>query len=224
MNSSPPRITRRLDVSDPREIEAYERAFHAAFRAATHNRLVRWLWDWDDAASRLRTRVPYEHQAIWVLSTTRDVVTAGIGVNVRREQLQAAAFGFRVPDASGPDPASRCYCEILTLFVIGRESVRTRFGLWREVFEDLRGLGFTHALATTAPKVLPLYRFIGGRVLAETCVRGEARVFLEFDLSRTCRRGRREPAMTDGSGGGPVSGEAASCRPAEGVRIPRNQP
>jgi hypothetical protein len=185
-------VTRRLDLSDPREIEAYERAFHAAFERATHNRLVRWLWEWDDAGRRLRTRIPYEDQAIWVLPPSPGSVTTGLGVNVRMRGLQASAFGFRLPDDAGPGAGERRFCEILTLFIVRPESLRRQFAVWREVFGNLRGLGFTHAVATTAPKVLPLYRFLGARVLAEACVEGERRIFLEFDLSRVSRgNGRR---------------------------------
>lgn len=188
MTSPAASLTRRLDLSDPREIEAYEHAFHAAFERATHNRLVRWLWEWDDAGRRLRTRIPYEDQAIWVLPATPGSVTTGLGVNVRMRQLQASAFGFRLPGIEGSGLEEPRFCEILTLFIVRRESLRRQLAVWREVFGGLRELGFTHAVATTAPKVLPLYRFLGARVLAEACLEGEQRIFLEFDLART-RRG-----------------------------------
>ena len=40
----------RLDLADPEQIAEYERAFYAGFQRARGNRLIRTLWNWDDAA------------------------------------------------------------------------------------------------------------------------------------------------------------------------------
>jgi hypothetical protein len=181
------RATRRLDTGDPAEIAAYETAFYRGFERATHNRLVRWLWDWDCEAGRLRTRIGYDDQRIWVLPGERGLVTAGIAVNVRLKQLQASAFGFGVPQELREEAEAGRVCEILTLFAVGDGGLGWKLPLWREVFADLRAEGFTHALATTAPKMLPLYRFIRARILGQAEIEGETRFFLQFDLSRIRR-------------------------------------
>jgi hypothetical protein len=174
------RRTRLLDRTDPREIAAYERAFYLGFRRAAHNRLVRWLWEWDDAAERLRTRVPYAEQEIWVLPDAAGGVDAAIAVNTTLQTLQAAAYGFSAP-VLGPGTRS---CEFLTFFAVGNFSLAGKFPLWTEMFADLQARGFTHALATTAPKVLPLYRWMGAQEIARREIEGETRVFLLFDLAQ----------------------------------------
>jgi len=181
------RATRRLDCGDPAAVESYERAFYAGFESATHNRLVRWLWDWDHASRRLRTRIPYADQQIWILPEASAGLWAAIAVNVRLRELQGAAFGFSVPPNLADAAAAGRVCEFLTFFAIGERSLSKKLPLWREMFRDLREEGFTHALATTAPRMLPLYRWIDAQVLAETRLEGETRHFLVFDLARTRR-------------------------------------
>src|SRR5436189_208493 len=105
----------RLDTSSENEREAYERAFYAAFQRAAGNRLIRQLWQWDDASGRLATR----------------------------------------------------------------------FKFWRDSFAALRGDGFHAGYATTARRVLNLYRLLGAKILKEAEIEGEMRYFLEFDLQNT---------------------------------------
>ena len=179
------RATRLLNRDDPAEIAAYERAFYRGFAKAAHNRLVRWLWDWDDAAQRLRTRIPYAEQAIWVLPDAAGGVDAAIAVNLELRTLQAAAYGFAAPATA---PGDR-FCEFLTLFTVENFSLTGKFPLWTEMFDDLRAAGFTHALATTSPKILRLYRWMGAQVIGEAAIEAEVRYFLRFDLARRPRSG-----------------------------------
>ena len=183
----PERATRRLDLSSPANRERFERAFYAGFEHITHNRIVRWLWDWDHDARRLRTRIPYSDQQIWSLHTADNDLWAAIAANTRLQQLQSAAFGFAVPPDLAEDARAGRVCEFLTIFAVGEKSLPRKLPLWREVFSDLRRDGFTHALATTAPKMLPLYRWIEGTVIGERQIDGETRLFLIFDLQRTRR-------------------------------------
>jgi hypothetical protein len=185
-----PRVTRRLDLRNPREIEAYERAFYRGFERATHNRLVRWLWEWDDAERRLRCRVPYPEQQIWVIDEDATGIGSAIAVNLGMQTLQAAAYGFAVPADLVEAARGGRVCEFLTFFAVGDHSLAAKHALWTELFDDLRADGFIAALATTAPKVLPLYRRMGVTVLAEAALEGETRYFLRFDLSRTAARVR----------------------------------
>ena len=186
MNVSRPRTTRLLDLQDAGEIEQFERGFYTAFSHATHNRLVRWLWDWDHAAKRLRTRIPYSEQRIWALTAGDGSLTGAIAVNVALRSLQAAAYGFAIPVGLAAERA----CEFLTFFEVSNFSLSGKHALWTELFDDLRVEGRTHALATTSPKVLPMYRRMGVDVIGEAELAGEVRYFLQFDLTRTARAGR----------------------------------
>ena len=114
-------------------------------------------------------------------------VWAAIAVNVGMHQLQSAAFGFTVPEALREAASAHRVCEFLTLFAVGDPSLSRKLPLWREVFHDLHAAGFTHALATTAPKMLPLYRWIKAEVIGEAHIEGESRVFLQFHLGRRKR-------------------------------------
>jgi hypothetical protein len=184
------RLTRMLDPTDPVLVAAYERAFFQAFARATHNRLVRWLWEWDDAAGRLRTRIPYSHQLLWGICTAAGDVTDAIAVNVAMVELQSAAYGFAVPESLVAEVRAGRVCEFLTFFAVGPHALEGKLGLWRELFDDLRGLGFTHALGTCSPVVLPLYRWMGATQIGSAEIEQEKRIFLQFDLTRTHRRAR----------------------------------
>src|ERR1017187_8604834 len=54
-----------LDVSDPVQVAEYEYHFYLAYAGLAENRLVRLIWDWDDAGQRVRTRIPYDDQVIY---------------------------------------------------------------------------------------------------------------------------------------------------------------
>lgn len=181
MTAPRPRATRLLATDNAEEIARFERGFYTAFSHATHNRLVRWLWDWDHDAHRLRTRIPYAEQRIWVLTDSAGELTAAIAVNTALHTLQGAAYGFAVPPNLGPGRV----CEFLTFFSVGDASLSRKHTLWTELFDDLRTAGFTRALATTSPKILPMYRRMGVEVIGEATLEGEARYFLQFDLTRT---------------------------------------
>lgn len=190
-NARPEQQTRRLDANDPAVQESFEQFFYRGFEQATHNRLIRTLWDWDIANRRLRTRIPYADQALWARYSDEHFA-AGICVNTTLRELQSAAYGFSVPPELAPQAAHGRVCELLALFVVEDNSLAGMFAFWNDIFEALRGEGFTHALATTASRILPLYRRMGALVLAETVIEGQPRHFLHFDLARTSRWVKRE--------------------------------
>lgn len=193
------RGTRLLACEDAAEVAAFERAFYQGFERATHNRLVRWLWDWDDAGRRLRTRIPYADQRIWMVPAEGGAVGAAIAVNVRLQTLQANAYGFTVPANLSEAAKAGKVCEFLTFFVVGDHSLTSKYTLWTEMFDDLRAAGLTHALATTAPKVLPMYRRMGVEVIGEAAIEGEVRYFLRFDLERTAGNRKEAAGQTAGT-------------------------
>jgi hypothetical protein len=170
-----------LDTTDPEAVTAFEEGFYLGFEKSSHNQLIQWLWIWEVESRRLRTRVPYEDQLIWV-RRQHGRVEAAIAVNVRMLLLQSSAFGFSHPPDFSQD---RQVCEILAAFTNANQSIANGHALWTKSFSDLRARGFTDSLATCALKLLPLYRRMGAKILAEGTIENEVRYFLHFHLVRT---------------------------------------
>jgi hypothetical protein len=176
-----------LDPSLPIEREEYERAFYTAFQRAVGNRLIRQLWQWDEAAGRLATRIAYEEQIIYTLrNDASGAIRIALAVNHVLRSFQSAAYGFSPP----ADPQG-C-CEMLTVFTVGEYRLPTTLSFWRATFADLCARGYHTAYATTAPRVLGFYLRKGARVIDEREIDGEMRYFLSFDLSHREWRGGRE--------------------------------
>jgi hypothetical protein len=180
-----------LDPSSDIEREKYERAFYEAFERAAGNRLIRKLWIWDDGARKLRTRIPYEDQFIYVLRDSAGDVVTGLGVNHVMNSFQSSSYGF-----DPPQNLAGC-CEFLTAFSVREYRLHTRFKFWRDSFADLHARGFHTAYATTARRVLNLYLYLGGRILEEREIEGEMRYFLVFDLGSKKGPGQDNPVTFD---------------------------
>ncbi|QJW83790.1 hypothetical protein HK414_06555 [Ramlibacter terrae] len=106
-------------------------------------------------------------------------------------QLQSAAFGFAVPAAEAAAGA----CEFVTFFAAGDDRApAARLRLFEGVFRDLHRRGLRVAYASTAHRPLPIYRRIGGDVVADASIDGEARYFLRFSLERHWMRMPRDAA------------------------------
>ncbi|MFN4276495.1 MAG: hypothetical protein ACK4FJ_09345 [Ferrovibrio sp.] len=176
-----------LDASDANAVLAYEASFYRAFSAVTGNRLIRWLWQWDDDAKRLATRIPYNDQIVYLQREANGEVRAALAVNVALRQCQAGAFGFAMPEDKG-------LCEFLTVFVNDGHDLRTRYAFWTDCFADLRNRGLLAGYATTARRPLGLYRRLGADVVATATIEGEERFFLRFSLDRDYIRRRTEAA------------------------------
>lgn len=176
-----------LDTSDAEERAAYERAFYAAFLRVSGNRLIRSLWRWDDAGRRLATRIPYEDQVVFAGRDECGHIETVIATNVALREFQSAAFGFE------PAPGAVGCCEFLTFFTVRDFRLAVKMRFWEACFAELRQRGLHMAYATTAARLLPIYRRIGGEVLDEAVVEGEARYFLRFSLDRHWMRQTRHP-------------------------------
>lgn len=174
-----------LDTEDAAQRAAYERAFYAAFSRVTGNRLIRSLWAWDDAGRRLAARIPYADQVVFVGRDERGEIETAIATNWALHEFQSTAFGF-----PRPARAAGC-CEFLTFFTVRDFRLAVKIRFWEACFAELRRRGLRVAYATTAARVLPVYRRLGGEVLAETVVEGEARYFLRFSLARHWMRLRK---------------------------------
>jgi hypothetical protein len=165
-----------LDISDPIQVAAYERAFFSVFEPITHNRLIRWLWDWDDAAKRLRTRVPYDEQTVLIERDESGEVRRALAIGTKLETLQAAEYGFKIP--VGPE----C-CESLAFFTVGDRRFEGTRRFYNACRQRLLERGFRTMYATGAPRILRLHQFVGGELLESREIEGEIRNFVRIQLS-----------------------------------------
>jgi hypothetical protein len=172
---------RELDTGNPDHIALYERAFYDAFAPLTQNRLIRRLWEWDHAAKRLRTRVPYREQTIFATHTADGGLETVIALGTQLETIQSADYGFDVPRGATS-------CEALAVFGAGKRRLKETVQFGARCCELLRGRGFRTIYATCSPRVLPIYFWIGGEVLESREIEGETRHFFQISLDTPARR------------------------------------
>jgi hypothetical protein len=171
-----------LDPEDGEALERFERAFYGAFTRAKANRLVRSLWQWDDAARRIRPHIPYADQRVLFRNDEEGAVDTAAAINVRLASYQAARLGFDPPPASLSG-----HCEVLALFSRRDADLVGLRTFFQEVAEDLLAQGLRSADATCTDRLLPAYRHIGGQPLARQCLDGENRTLLRFQLAQVAR-------------------------------------
>jgi hypothetical protein len=177
-----------VNVTDDGQVGEYERTFYHSYAGLPDNKLVRLIWDWDDARQRARTRIPYADQVIYSERDADGRLTGAMAVNLNwPTAFQGQAFGFAVPDrlsASG-DPGGRC-CEILNVMLIPQRATTARESYRRFIsdfgYRDLRDQGFDVAYSTCARRLLRPYQRLGARLLGQTAINGEDRYFLCWPL------------------------------------------
>lgn len=177
-----------IDITDAEQVHEYERRLYGAFARLADNKLVRLIWDWDDARQRARTKISYTDQVIYSARDASGELTVAMAVNLNYPvEFQAAAFGFTPP--GGQDGR---VCEILNVFTTPhhRETARASYGSFISGFgyRDLAAQGFEAACATCTRRRLRPYQRLGARVLAQAEIAGESRFFLLWplrDLVRT---------------------------------------
>lgn len=171
-------LLEQLDPANPKMVELYERAFHLAYQRVPTNTLIRDLWKWDDASGRLATRIPYDDQFVFLLRGSEGGIETAIGVNTAMRHFQATAFDFAPPaDTTG-------VCELLTFFTVADGALVRAFRFWEAFCVEMCARGFHTAFATTAPRPLPTYRYMGAEVLETREIAGQQRFLLRFDLNR----------------------------------------
>jgi hypothetical protein len=173
-----------LDLSEPAAVAEYERAFYEGFVGVVGNRLIRDLWIWDDEARRLRTRVPYEDQVVFVARNGEGRIETAFATNLALRHFQSEAYGFSIEgDAAGCG-------EVLTFFTLGAKRLGERLLFVDACFAELRARGLHTAYTTIGPHLLLTYRRLGAEVLAAREIRGETRYFLRFSVQRLAERRR----------------------------------
>lgn len=171
-----------IDITDARQIHEYEQQFYHAYAALADNKLVRLIWEWDDARHRVRTRICYADQVIYSARDADGRLTVAMAVNLNYPaQFQAAAFGFIPSDGPG-DRA----CEILNVITTPHhgETARATYGSFVRGFGfgDLVAHGFEAAYSTCTRRRLRPYQRLGAQVLAQASIAGEDRFFLRWVL------------------------------------------
>ncbi|WP_300611577.1 hypothetical protein [Trebonia sp.] len=170
-----------VDVADDRQVGEYERHFYRAYAGLTDNKLVRLIWDWDDAGQRIRTRISYADQVIYTARDPGGRLTVAMAVNLNPAEFQAAAFGFSPPD----EPGTR-FCEILNVMTTPhhRETARATYGSFIQGFGygDLVAQGFEVAYSTCTRRRLRPYQLLGAGVLGQASINGEERFFLRWPI------------------------------------------
>jgi hypothetical protein len=173
-----------LDVNDPRQVIAYERDFYAAFEPLSENRLIRWLWDWDHTERRLRTRVPYDEQTVFIEWEETGEVRRALAIGTKLRTIQAADYGFEIPKHSEN-------CESLTFFTMGKRDYEGTRRFYSTCRQRLVERGFESIYATGAPRILRLHMFVGGQLLESREIEGEIRNFVRIPV-RAARARRKD--------------------------------
>ncbi|MCP9808958.1 hypothetical protein KBY58_05890 [Cyanobium sp. HWJ4-Hawea] len=167
---------KRLNHLDDLAVQRYEEAFYLAFSRAKSNRLIRQLWNWDDVAGRIRTKIPYQDQHIFLLRAPDGNVDTATAINWRMEDYQAAQLGFIPPESIAG------HAEILTLFSRKDADLEGLRRFMKLTAEECLALGLRSADATCTNRLLPIYQHLGGEALASRLIDGEQRTLLRFEL------------------------------------------
>lgn len=151
-----------LDVKNPEDVAAYERALYRAFSAAGSIVLDR-IWEFDRKNRRAKTRVAYEGQEIYA-ARAGDAIIAAAAMNYDMTRpLQLEMIGFTV------DKSETGVCEGLALFSLdtfaGHAAVSLR--LKDYTFSMVRRRHIRTMYATCSQRRLGGYRRLGWREIDE---------------------------------------------------------
>jgi hypothetical protein len=166
----------QLDLSNGEHIDAFERAFYQAFSRSKGNQLVRKLWIWNDDRARLKTRIPYSDQKIFVSWDEAGEVDTAVAFNCSNDYFQAGFFGFELPARQGS-----CY-EILAFYSKRDQKFRElRDFMWQcALYCDQHGVSCIDATCTD--RLLRAYRRVGAVLQSTVMIDGETRHLIRFSI------------------------------------------
>jgi hypothetical protein len=170
-----------LDLQNQAHIADFERALFTVFAPLTHNLLIRKLWLWDEANCRLKTRVPYAEQTIFVSRDADGNIETALALGVSLETAQSAAYGFAIEK-------DEKNCEALAFFGLGERQMRHTQRFWKACRETLLQRGVENIYGTCAPRVMPVYKWVGAQVLDTREIENETRLFFHINLLQATRR------------------------------------
>lgn len=166
-----------LDLSNEAHVDAFERAFYLAFSRSKSNQLVRRLWIWNDEAARLKTRIPYSEQKIFVSWDEEGGVDTAVAFNCSTDYFQAGFFGFERPALLDSG------YEILAFYSKRDQKFRElRAFMWQcALYCDQQGVSCI--AATCTDRLLRAYRRVGAVLQSTVMIDGEARHLLRFNIA-----------------------------------------
>ncbi len=167
-----------LDTSNPEEIVAFEQAQYTAFEQ-TQIRTLDIIWECDHRHRRLKSRLPYDRQEVFVAWFERRIV-AGFAVNRDLTgELQLEVTGFTV-DKSEPD-----ICEGIGLFCLqfyaGDAVIIAE--LCDHALGRLREQGIRKMYGTCSVGRLRTYKMMGFELLDKTDFHGEQKCLILQDVT-----------------------------------------
>jgi hypothetical protein len=176
-----------LPTADAQQVAEYEHHFYQAYANLTGNTLVRQIWDWDDERQRLKTKIPYDEQVVYLWRDQHHRLLLALAVNVCSRSFQSEAFGFT------PDDPDQRWCEILNVMSTEHlhPSTAATFAtrMLQDRFRELVARGFAIAYATCTRRRLRPYLHLGAKLLKETTLNGEARFFLLWPMRELVQEG-----------------------------------
>jgi hypothetical protein len=168
----------QLDLSNEAHIHAFEQSFYLAFSRSKGNSLVRKLWLWNDEDSRLKTRIPYSSQRIFVTWDEAGEVDTAVAFNCSKDFYQAGFFGFERPLCSEPN------YEVLAFYSKRDQKFRElRLFMWQcAVYCDQQGVSCIDATCTD--RLLRPYTRVGGVLQSSMRIGCETRHLLRFSIPK----------------------------------------
>ncbi|MFW6254413.1 MAG: hypothetical protein ACOC41_05740 [Chitinivibrionales bacterium] len=164
-----------LDIHNESEVAAYERAMYRAFSGSEIVTLDK-IWQFDHKNRKLRTRIPYDDQEIYV-ARLDDSVVAGVAVNYAMDKiLQLEMMGFSI------DKNRKGICEGLGIFNLRvfHNSSMVALTLKQHMFEKMRERGIVRAYGTCSTRKLRGYLHLGWRLIDQRQFEGEQKYLLEM--------------------------------------------
>lgn len=173
-------VLEELDLQNESHIAEFEHAFFQAFAPLAQNLLIRKLWLWDEANRRLKTRIPYAEQTIFVSRDADGKIETALALGMCLKTVQSAAYGFYIKQNDKN-------CEALAFFGLGERQMRHTMTFWRACRAALLQRGLQNVYGTCAERVLPVYLWVGARVLETRAIEKETRHFFQISLKKSVR-------------------------------------
>jgi hypothetical protein len=163
-----------LDTRDTASLDAYEQALYRAF-SHSYIRTLDRIWHIDHTARRIRTKVAYDKQTIYVARRDAEII-AGTAVNFDLAgTLQLELMDFTI-DKSEPG-----LCEALHVFNLNDplRSLEMMRKMYVFLMRTLTAMGMRTIYATCSQKRLRSYQFLGFSVADQHLFQGEQKYLLK---------------------------------------------
>ena len=172
----------QLNLNDQDAMVKYEKTLYRAFSDSDIQSLD-LIWNMDHKARRIRTKVPYTNQEVFVLTFVGGTrFQAGLAVNFGMEnRLQLEMTGFKIGGSR------EHLCEALYLFSLADSRMGEMIlnALGKSVFDRMRQKGIKVVYGTCSEKRLRQYMGIGFDKVDERELKGERKYLLRMDVPQT---------------------------------------